>query len=359
VKDAKDRGLFERPKDSGIWWVRWKDAVGREHREKIGSKSAARQVWLKRKEDVRLGKKLGPLNRRPVTLEKLIADLLPVVLIGKKPKGRKAYEGYADYWVEALGDTVAEDLTPGDIERCKARLLDRLSPASTNRYLTFLRRLFTLAVRDQRVSSSPMASGRVRQLRENNQRDRYFSAEEKAKIQAAAAPSFWREINLLLLTGLRRSELLTLRRENVDLTRRRLKLLETKPGEIQFVRMNTAATAILAEILAEHDNPWVFPGRTGDTHREPSAFTRRFAKLLARLGIRNASIHTTRHTFISELAILGTPLPTLQKLARHKTIAMTLRYAHLCPDLADQALEALCGGTYSGTGFSADPQTKQ
>ena len=50
---GKDRGLFERPKGSNTWWIRWTDQFGREHREKVGSKSNALKVYTKRKEDAR------------------------------------------------------------------------------------------------------------------------------------------------------------------------------------------------------------------------------------------------------------------------------------------------------------------
>lgn len=353
---GKDRGLFERPAGSGVWWIRWFDEFGREHREKVGSKSAARTLYNKRKEDSRLGKKLGPLNRKPLNVESLLEKVLPMMLAGKKAKGASAYEKYAQYWTQALGPIVAEDLKSSDVERYKAKLLDSLAPATTNRYLTFLRRAFSLAVRDGLVVSNPMSHGRVRQLRENNQRERYFTPEEIAQIRAAAPRPFWRQIRILLLTGLRRSELLTLKRQNVDLRRRRLTLTDTKAGEVQYVRLSSEAAELFEEVMAESEGEWVFPGRSG--HTDPSAFTRRFARLMSKLKLRDASVHTTRHTFVSQLAINGTPLPTLQKLARHKTITMTLRYAHLCPDLADQALEALVKiyetsketGTATGTG---------
>jgi hypothetical protein len=48
----KDRGLFERPGGSGIWWIRYADGTGREHRERIGPKALARAVYEKRKTEV-------------------------------------------------------------------------------------------------------------------------------------------------------------------------------------------------------------------------------------------------------------------------------------------------------------------
>jgi hypothetical protein len=51
-RDRGERGLFERPKGSGVWWVRYADESGRIHRERVGSKSLARKVYQKRKAEV-------------------------------------------------------------------------------------------------------------------------------------------------------------------------------------------------------------------------------------------------------------------------------------------------------------------
>ena len=53
---SRDRGLFERPNGSGIWWIRYHDGDGHEHREKIGAKGLARRVYEKRKTEIRDGR---------------------------------------------------------------------------------------------------------------------------------------------------------------------------------------------------------------------------------------------------------------------------------------------------------------
>ncbi len=51
--------------------------------------------------------------------------------------------------------------------------------------------------------------------------------------------------------------------------------------------------------------------------------------------------HCLRHTFISRLVMKGVDLRTVQELAGHKTIAMTVRYAHLAPEHNQAAIEKL------------------
>ena len=73
-KQGKDRGLFERPQGSGIWWVRYFDRDGREHREKIGAKGLARRVYEKRKTEIREGRFFAPERRETVSFESILSD---------------------------------------------------------------------------------------------------------------------------------------------------------------------------------------------------------------------------------------------------------------------------------------------
>jgi hypothetical protein len=66
------RGLWEREPGSGVWWIRYRDADGKLHREKVGRKSDAEALLNKRRNDRRVGKKM-PENIRtaPIKFDKL------------------------------------------------------------------------------------------------------------------------------------------------------------------------------------------------------------------------------------------------------------------------------------------------
>src|SRR5437762_8943658 len=71
------RGIFERPKGSGIWWVHYFDQYGRRHREKVGPKKLAVDVYRKRKTAVREGRFFPEdIRRREVPLAAMIDDYL-------------------------------------------------------------------------------------------------------------------------------------------------------------------------------------------------------------------------------------------------------------------------------------------
>src|SRR5579875_1419359 len=79
AKQAKRhvRGIFEKVKGSGIWWIRYCDASGKLRREKAGTKGMAITLYRKRKMEALEGRKLPErLRRRPVLFEELIEDAL-------------------------------------------------------------------------------------------------------------------------------------------------------------------------------------------------------------------------------------------------------------------------------------------
>src|SRR5262249_8146922 len=86
----------------------------------------------------------------------------------------------------------------------------------------------------------------------------------------------------------------------------------------------------------------VFPSRTGKTPLNANNFINHvWNPLLAEAEIENFRWHDCRHTFASRLVMAGVDLRTVQELLGHKTITMTLRYAHLSPTHQREAVQRL------------------
>ena len=82
----------------------------------------------------------------------------------------------------------------------------------------------------------------------------------------------------------------------------------------------------------------MFSSKKGEPYGD---IRRSFRTALKRAGIENFRFHDLRHTFASHLVMSGVDLKTVQELMGHKTINMTLRYAHLSPDHKRKAVENL------------------
>ena len=133
-------------------------------------------------------------------------------------------------------------------------------------------------------------------------------------------------LRLLMLTGCRRNEILTLRWEHVDLEHNELRLRAAKTGA-HAVPLSPTARQVLTALPHENDNPWVFPGREPGTRIvSPNA-----SWLLVRkeAGLEDVRIHGLRHSFASRALALGESLPMIGKLLGHRQVQTTARYAHL------------------------------
>lgn len=338
-ESAKERGLFERPKDSNVWWIQWFDNLGQRHREKAGSKACARQLYAKRKTEALQNKKLPELGRRELTVRDLTTRYVDEIRANKKSAAWD--ERIAKLWVAEIGDIGIDYVQPGDIERVKAKWLKTRKPSTVNRRLAYLKTMFGKAVRDGLTERNPVGSGRVKMLRESPPPERFLSDDEEADVLPLLGPMERLAVVVALHTGLRISEQVERQRSECSLARGVISIPDAKGGGRQEVRLGPNARAALEELLASHDSPWLFPDSTGQNHVNRGVLSRRFSRALAKANIKGVRWHTLRHSFISRLVIMGENIIVVQRLARHKSLAMTLRYAHLAPDHTQQSLDRL------------------
>ena len=143
-------------------------------------------------------------------------------------------------------------------------------------------------------------------------------------------------IRLLALTGCRRSEILSLRWEDVAPGEAELRLPDAKTGA-RVVPLPPRAVELLAGLPREPGNPWVIPGRKPGTHLRQIDDAWRVVR--ARAGLEGVRIHDLRHSYASRALALGESLPMIGRLLGHKQIETTARYAHLARDSAQEAAE--------------------
>ena len=133
-------------------------------------------------------------------------------------------------------------------------------------------------------------------------------------------------IRLLLLTGCRKSEILSLRWQDVDLAVGELRLADSKMGP-RAVPLSPPAVRVLAELPRVPGSSWIIPGQKPGTHMMNLDGPWRIVR--KRAGLEDVRIHDCRHSFASRALALGESLPVIAKLLGHSQIRTTARYAHL------------------------------
>lgn len=342
------RGVFERPKGSGVWWVRYHDENGREHRERVGPKGLAGEVYRKRKTEI-AERRFFPerIGRRDVLLGEVVDDYL------KRVKGLlRSYREAARYgavWKAVLRGKTLAQVVPGDIERYIAKRRSVVKPATTNRELAFLKRVFNVAIADGLTERNPVRAVRLR--KENNARVRYLSDAEEKALREAIGEAEWPMVAFAIHTGLRQAEQFGLRWENVDFGTGIITVPRSKHDETRRVPMNETVRDILRLRPSRLSSEVCFPSGTGETPIDACNYMRRvFTPAVKAAKIENLRWHDLRHTFASRLTMAGVDLRTVQELMGHKTITMTLRYAHLSKAHQLEAVQRLDRATGTTTG---------
>lgn len=216
------------------------------------------------------------------------------------------------------------------IEELHLEIRQELSPATANRYLALIRRMFNLAVRWGYISQSPAQS--IKSFKENNQKTDWLSAEQVAALLKACAdyenPYVGALFPFLLFTGARVGEALAAQWKNVDLERAMWLIPEAKSGNGRYVPLSPQAVEQLRAIPRQLDSQFVF---CGHKHGRPLVnVSKPWGRIKKGANLpEHFRVHDLRHTFASWGASKGIDLYHLQSLLGHSSSAMTQRYSHL------------------------------
>lgn len=250
-----------------------------------------------------------------------------------------------------LANTKVNSVTRSDISQLHHSM--RKSPGAANRTLSLLSKMFNLA---EKWGLRPDGSNPCRHVEKFRERkiERFLSADEFARLEAALAeaerngiemPSVLTAIRLLLLTGCRLSEILTLRWEDVDLDHQRIRLPDSKTGP-KTVYLAPAAIQVLSHITQRPDNPFVNIGaRRGSRLVNLQKPWRRIRK---QAGLDDVRIHDLRHSFASVAAASGLSLPIIGALLGHSQPSTTQRYAHIAGNSLAEAANLVAGQIAAG-----------
>jgi integrase len=246
----------------------------------------------------------------------------------------------------ALGRLKVADVRFEDIDRLHRKVTAADRPYRANRLAAILSKMFALAIRWGMREDNP-----VRGIERNKEylRRRYLSSDELVRLTTALAKHPDEQtadiIRLLLLTGARRGEVLSMRWADLDLTAGIWSKppSSTKQKEHHQVPLSAPVRQLLSEIRAAQSakhrvlGTYVFPG-SGDTGHVVE-IKKGWRSICKAAGIAGLRIHDLRHSFASQLASGGASLPLIGALLGHANPNTTARYSHLFDDPQRAAVE--------------------
>lgn len=335
---SKAKGIYKR---GNIYWVRYAGLDGRIRFESSYSTSfrEAQDLLIQRKKDIMEGKEPIPKKRIATHSFKELAGHYIAWGDGRQ-RGFKTKKIYIGQLVLVFGNYPLRAFTPRLIEEWQTKRLTINKPATVNRLLATLKHMFTKAVEWDLVEEEALKRVRkVKLLAENNRRLRYLSKDECQALINACNPHLKPIVITALNTGMRKEEILSLEWEkHIDLKHGFILLDTTKNGERREIPINQTLRTALQGIVRQIDSPHVFIDGEGNRFKDVK---RSFHSACKKAGIKDFRFHDLRHTFASHLVMAGVDITTVKELLGHKTLTMTLRYAHLAPSHKVKAVEIL------------------
>ena len=262
-----------------------------------------------------------------------------------KPTTRLRVRGMLDnHILPTLGRLPLEAVEPSHVVEFHQNLFDR--PVTANRCVKVLSHMYRLGEGWGLVPEGFNPCRSVEKYPERS-RERFLTDAEFTRlgrvldeaVDSGAAPlNAVTAIRLLMLTGCRKSEILTLRWSDVDLDDGELQLSDTKTGP-RAVQLAPTAVALLEALPRRKDSPWVFPGNDRNGRYSGGGLDRAWRTVRAAVGLEDVRLHDLRHSFASRALALGETLPVIGKLLGHSDIETTARYAHLAQDSLHETAE--------------------
>ena len=154
-----------------------------------------------------------------------------------------------------------------------------------------------------------------------------------AELNQSVVAAIW----LYLLTGVRKTELLSLKWSDINLDRKELKLTDTKNGKSHYLPLSQAAIDILNQIQRIEGNPYVITGKNEGCHLVN--ISKPWDRIKEAAGLEDVRLHDLRRTVGSWLAQSGNSLHLIGKVLNHSNQSTTAVYARFGQDSAGKHLE--------------------
>jgi integrase len=259
-------------------------------------------------------------------------------ILPTKTKDGRNVARHLDRWEEELGHLKLSRLNPPTIAEVRDRMLNESirsnqlrSTSTVSRYLASLSHVLSTATREwEWMHENPVL--KVRKPKSPPGRTRYLTREEFPRLIEACKNSQNTDLFLIFLiawtTGARKSEILWLKGEDIDLDNGLFLLKDTKNGECRALPISDQVLDLI-KTRPMARNHLLFP--SSDNPQRPICIRSAWGKAMQRADVQNFRFHDIRHTTGSYLTMMGCmSTREVGEILGHKSMQTTKRYSHLC-----------------------------
>ena len=276
-------------------------------------------------------------GRKAITVKELAErfDKEHIAIRLKASTAKEYRRNLQRFILPALGPLTVNSITRADVAKFHHEL--RHIPYQANRCLEVISKMFSLA---EMWGLRPDGTNPRKHIRKypEEKRERFLSAAELRRLgevlremesEGVELPSAILAARLLILTGCRLNEIMTLQWDYIDFAGGALRLPDSKTGA-KLVHVGQPVVDLLTQAQRIDGNPWIITGTLdGKRLSDLQPFWRR---VRARAGLKDVRIHDLRHTFASAAVASGQGLPMIGRLLGHTQVQTTARYAHLAAE---------------------------
>lgn len=357
------------------WQIDYFDPNGKRIRQSFKKKKEAVDELAKRVSLIAENRYLDVKVDYTTTLRDLLDKY------GENFADQTSYMGWKVFCIKRFKDhfgenTLLANIRYVDLETYHSKLRKTLTAHGTirkdstvNREMSCHHHIFTKAVEWDMIERNPFDKGKSLHLKENNERLRFLSQDEINSLLPECHKYLRRVVECAINTGMRRGEILGLRWSDIRNGQIYLQASVTKTKEARQVPVNDDLARLFKDIRKEQQlrSEHVFTYRKSEDKLKNAEPVRKrkgpapvpesitnvkssFKSTLKRAGIEDFRFHDLRHTFASHFIMRGGTIKELQEILGHKTIQMTMRYAHLSQEHKKKAVNLLNGLTASKNG---------
>jgi len=395
-------------KRCGRWYAKFRDANGRWCRRATTADTKAEAKRLASELERRAERRGLGLEPSPSDENATLGDLLrwwEDRYFKPSPAYSKSCGTFHRHLVDSeLAKLRIREVTTGRVEQFIQAKTPELAPQTVNHLRSYLCRVFSAARRAGKVTQNPVLD--VKRRRVPKRLPTFLKVEEVPRV-LSALPDKWRPLfAAAVYTGLRKGELLGLRKADVDLAGRLISVRHsyardtTKGGHAEAIPIASGLAPYLETAIRRSPSDLVFPNEDGSMLSEETSLQELLRSALVRAGIvtgyshvcrrkgcghaeqardadlrrcpkckmklwpralvRKIRFHDLRHTTASLLMMAGANPAAVQRILRHSDPRITTEvYGHLAPDYLRREIDLLSFGMPANdSGVTSTPDKK-